>query len=123
MNTKDTIQSYFTKLEQKDSWESLLGDDIMFTSFTSPMKQVKGKDAYLQATKRFYSMIRSIQVRELMVSGDRACVLTRYDLQPPNGGPAFGSEVAEIFTVHNGKIDSLGIYFDSAPFPKSPSSS
>ena len=118
MTTKDTIESYFSKLEQKNGWESLLGESMVFTSFTSPMKQVKGKDAFLQATKRFYSMIRSVEVRELIVSGDQACALTRYDLHPPNGGPAFGSDVAEIFAVHNGKIDSLGIYFDSAPFPK-----
>ena len=118
MNTKDTIQSYFTKVEQKNGWESLLGDNMVFTSFASPVKQVRGKDAYLQATKRFYSMIRSVQVRELIVAGDQACALTRYDLQPPNGGPAFGSDVAEIFAVRNGKIDSFGIYFDSAPFPK-----
>jgi ketosteroid isomerase-like protein len=118
MNTKDTIQSYFTKLEQKNGWESLLGDNIVFTSFTSPVKQVRGKDACLQATKRFYSMIRSVQVRDLMVAGDQACALTRYDLQPSNGGPAFGSDVAEIFALRNGKIDSFEIYFDSAPFPK-----
>lgn len=118
MTTRDTIESYFSKLEQKNGWESMLGDNMVFTSFTSPMKQVKGKDAFLQATKRFYWMIRSVQVRELIVSGDQACALTRYDLQPPNGGPAFGSDVAEIFAVHDGKIDSLGIYFDSAPFPK-----
>lgn len=118
MNTMEAIQSYFTKLERKNGWESLLGDDMVFTSFTSPVKQIKGKAAYLQATKRFYSMIRSVEVRDLIVAGDRACALTHYDLQPPNGGPAFGSNVAEIFAVRNGKIDSLGIYFDSAPFPK-----
>lgn len=118
MNTKETILSYFTKSEQKHGWESLLGDDMLFTSFTSPVKQLKGKDAYLQATKRFYSMIRSVQMRELIVDGDQACALTRYDLQPPNGGSAFSSDVAEIFAVRNGKIDSFGIYFDSAPFPK-----
>ena len=118
MTTKDTIESYFSKLERKNGWESLLGDNMAFTSFASPMKQVKGKEAYLQTTKRFFSMIRSVVVRELIVSGDQACALTRYDLQPPNGGSAFSSDVAEIFAVRDGKIDSLGIYFDSAPFPK-----
>ena len=118
MTTKDTIESYFSKLEQKNGWESLLDDNMVFTSFTCPMKQVKGKDAYLQATKRFYSMIMSMQLRELIVDGDKACALTRYNLQPPNGGPAFSSDVAEILAVRNGKIDSFGIYFDSAPFPK-----
>ena len=118
MDTKDTIQTYFTKLEQKNGWESLLGDNMTFTSFTSPIKQAQGKDAYLQATKRFFSMIRSLQVRELIVAGDRACALTHYELQPPNGGSAFFSDVAEIFSVRNGQIDSLDIYFDSAPFQK-----
>jgi len=28
------------------------------------------------------------------------------------------SDVAEIFTVNQGKIDSIGIYFDSAPYSK-----
>lgn len=118
MNTADVIQSYFTKLQHKRDWESLLDENIVFTSFTSPVKQVRGRDSYLQATKRFYSMIQVVQVRELIVDGAHACALTRYSLQPPNGRVAFESDVAEIFTVRNGKIDSFGIYFDSAPFPK-----
>lgn len=118
MSARATLESYFTRLERKSGWEELLGEEMVFTSFTSPIKQVKGKDPYLQATKRFYSMIRSLQVRELIVDGDRACALTRYELQPPNGGPVFSSDVAEVFAVHDGKIDEFGIYFDSAPFPK-----
>ena len=31
---------------------------------------------------------------------------------------AFTSDVAEIFSVRNGKIDSFAIYFDSAPRPR-----
>ena len=118
MTTKETIQRYFDRLQQKNGWESALADDMVFTSFTSPAKQVKGKDAYLQATKRFYSMVGSVEVRDLVVDGNRACALTRYELRPPNGAPAFASDVAEVFSVRNGKIDSFGIYFDSAGFPK-----
>jgi hypothetical protein len=40
-------------------------------------------DAYVQATKRFYSMITSFEVRDLMITGEKTCVLTRYQLQPP----------------------------------------
>ena len=118
MTTKETIQSYFDHLEKKKGWESFLADDIVFTSFASPTKQINGKDAYLQATKRFYSMIVAVEVRDLMIEGERACTLTHYELQPPNGGAAFGSDVAEIFSVTNGKVDSLAIYFDTAPYPK-----
>jgi len=91
---------------------------MAFTSYVSPVKQVNGRDAYLQATKRFFSMIVSVDVRELIVEGDRACARTHYALQPPNAGPEFASDVAEFFSVAGGKIASLAIYFDSAPFPK-----
>ena len=117
MTTRDTIQGYFSSLKQKTSWDSFLSDDMTFTSFTSPNKRVSGRAAYLQSTKRFYSMIAALEVRDLLVDGHKACALTRYELQPP-GGPAFGSDVAEVFKVRDGEISSFDIYFDSSPFPK-----
>lgn len=44
---------------------------------------------------------------------------TRYELRAPNG-LAFTSHVAEIFEARDGKIQSFGIYFDRAPYPKPP---
>jgi SnoaL-like domain len=117
MTTEETIQGYFNNLKEKGNWAPFLSNSLVFTSFTSPVKQVSGKAAYLEATKRFYSMIVSIQMRDVVISGEKACVLTRYELQPPKGN-AFSSDVAEIFTVKDGQIDSLAIYFDSSPFPK-----
>ena len=57
MTTKDTIQRYFDSLQAKNGWETFLADDMTFTSFGSPLKQVTVKGAYLEATKRFFSMI------------------------------------------------------------------
>jgi len=117
MTTKETIQGYFNSLKQKTGWESFLSDGMIFTSFTSPIKQVTGKEAYLESTKRFYSMIVSFEIKDLLIEEDKACALTHYELQPPKGN-TFSSDVAEIFTVKNGKINSFTIYFDSSPFPK-----
>ena len=117
MTTKATIEAYFAGLKQKKGWDSFLGDNMVFTSFTSPVKQVTGKVAYLEATKRFYGGIVTFEVRDLLFDGDKACALTRYQLQRP-GSPAFESNVAEVFQVRDGKIVSFDIYFDSAPFPK-----
>ena len=116
MSTRNVIERYFKALEDKKGWDSLLTDDVAFTSFTSPNRQIAGKQAYIEATKRFYSTFQSFEVRGLITEGSKACALTRYQLKGPTG--AFQSDVAEIFTVRDGKIDSLGIYFDSAPFPK-----
>jgi ketosteroid isomerase-like protein len=117
MSAKSTIEDYFGAVKEKKDWASYLSDDIAFTSYTSPVKRLTGKAVYLESTKRFYSMIRAAEVRGLIVEGDRACALTRYELQPPEG-PPFESDVAEVFRVRDGRISSFDIYFDSAPFPR-----
>ena len=116
MSTKETVQSYFNGLNQKKGWESFLGENMVFTSFVSPIKQVTGKAAYIESTRRFFSMVVSVELRDLIIEGEKACVLSRYGLRPPKGD-AFRCDVAEIFTVKNGMIDSLAIYFDTSPFP------
>lgn len=116
MSTKEILQRYFDELAKKGTWESFLSDDLEFTSFTSPVKHVTGKAAYLESTKRFFSMIRSVEVRDLIIEGAKVCALTSYQLQGPAGG--FRTDVAEVITVADGKIRSLAIYFDTAPFPK-----
>ena len=118
MTTTDIIRGYFDRLEQRSGWEAFLADGMRFTSFVTPIKQVAGKSAYLESTGRFFSMITALEVKDLIVDGDRACALTRYQLQPPQG-PTFESHVAEVFKVRDGKISSLEIYFDSAPFQRS----
>ena len=116
MTTKETNEGYFGRLAAKDGWEAFLSEDVAFTSFTSPIKQIAGKQGYIEATKRFYSTIQSFELRTLIVDGAHACALTRYQLKGPAG--VFQSDVAEIYTVRDAKIASFGIYFDTAPFPK-----
>ena len=116
MSTRNVIETYFTQLKAGKGWEAQLALDVAFTSFTSPIKQLAGKTAYLEATKRFYSTIQSFELRALIVDGSNACALTRYQLKGPAG--IFQSDVAEIFSVRDDTIGSLGIYFDTAPFPK-----
>jgi ketosteroid isomerase-like protein len=53
----------------------------------------------------------------LIIDGDQACALTHYRLRSPSGN-VFNSDVAEVFHVTDGKVDSFAIYFDTAPFPK-----
>jgi ketosteroid isomerase-like protein len=116
MTTRDAIDRYFTSLQRKQGWDTFFADDVVFTSFTSPVKRVSGKAAFLESTRRFYSTIASVEVKDVLVDGDKACVLTHYQLQSPAG--AIASDVAEVFHVRDGKIASFEIYFDSAPFPK-----
>jgi ketosteroid isomerase-like protein len=117
MSTRTIIDEYFHRLGQKSDWSACLADDMVFTSFTTPSKRVDGRAAYLEATRRFYSTIVAVKVKDLLVDGAKACARTHYELKAP-GSPAFGTDVAEVFQVRDGKIVSFDIYFDSAPFPK-----
>jgi ketosteroid isomerase-like protein len=117
MTTRDAIQAYFDRLNEKTDWESFLSEDLEFRSFGTPFKHVTGRPEFRESTKRFYSMIKTATVKEIIVDGARACALVRYELQPP-GGPTLESHVAEVFTVRDDRITSFDIYFDSAPFPK-----
>jgi ketosteroid isomerase-like protein len=118
MKTRDVVQRYFDRLERHSDWASCIADEVVFTNFAAPVKEVHGKQEFLGATKRFYGTIKKVSIRDILVDGDRACALTRYELAPPGGAPAFTSDVAEIFTVRDDSIVSFGIYFDTAPFPK-----
>ncbi|PYM23240.1 MAG: hypothetical protein DMD80_26680 [Candidatus Rokuibacteriota bacterium] len=117
MSAREIVQAYFEELKQRGRWEAFLADDLTFTSLTtSPIKEVTGKAAYLESTKRFFSTVKSVDVRDLIIEGGKACALTHYQLQAPSGS-RFQSNVAELFTVRNGKIAAFAIYFDTAPFP------
>jgi ketosteroid isomerase-like protein len=119
MTAQRTVEQYYERLGRRAGWEASFADDLVFTNYASPVRRVTGKDAFLQATRRFYGSIGSLEVRELVVDGDRACALVRYEVQPPNGGARFESHVAELFTVANGEIGAFAICFDTAPYPKS----
>jgi ketosteroid isomerase-like protein len=117
LSTRDVVQDYFQALELGESWQAFLADDLAFTIFSIPLKRVSGRAAYLESTRRFYSMMRSVRLRELIVEGARACALTHYELEDP-GGNRFESDVAEIFTVSRNQITTFEIYFDPAPYPR-----
>jgi ketosteroid isomerase-like protein len=117
MTTRQIVEGYFAAVKAKHGWQSSFADDLVFNSFTSPVKTIDGKAAFLESTQRFYSSIDSFEVRDLLVDSDKACVLTRYQLRGPKGN-IFQNDVAEVFTTKDNKINSFSIYFDSAPFPK-----
>jgi len=118
MSTRTTIEAYFDRLGSKSDWQCLLSDDVVFTSLTTPGKSVTGKEGFLEATRRFYGSVAGFELCDLIVEGNRACAVSRYTVQPPTGAPSFESHVAEIFTVHDGKIETFAICFDTAPYPK-----
>ena len=94
-------------------WESLLADRWLFT--TNGRENPPGKATYVEAARRFLRVAKSVELKELIVEGDKASVVTRYALQSPKGNTDI-CDVAEIFSVKNGEIQSNSIIFDLAAF-------
>ena len=117
MTTRDVVLGYLDSVRVKEGWEEFLSDEMHFTNFAHPVKRATGKQASVEGIRRFYAMVKAMEIESVIVDGEHACALIRYELQPP-GGSAFESHIAEVFEVSDGKIQSFGIYFDSAPYPK-----
>lgn len=118
MGTRETVEGFLGAVMERTDWAAYLGEDLVFMSATSPWKEVAGKEAALPGLRRFYSTVAAMQVREIIVEGQRACALTRYTIQQMGGRQPFQSDVAEIFAVRDDKIVSFAIYFDTAPYPR-----
>ena len=116
MTTKDLLELYYKGFSQKSNWESVLSDDFKFIggdmTKTTP---VIGKAAYIEVIKRFSQLFTNMRVKQMIVDSDNACVIGNYDYVFPNG-KSINGDVAEIWKVKNGKLDSLTIYFDTLTF-------
>jgi len=116
MTTKELLETYYEGFAKKSNWESALSDDFKFIG--GDMRKVTpsiGKDAYIEVIKRFSQLFTHMQVKQMMVDNDNACVIGNYDYVFPNG-KSINGDVAEIWKVKNGKLVSLTIYFDTLTF-------
>ena len=112
MATKETIKKYYDGLEQKSGWQSAISDEIIFNGGGQTSK---GKTAYIDATNRFLHVVKTSRIHELIIEGNKACVLVDYSLLSPKGNTA-NCLVVEILTVEDDKIISSSIFFDTAAF-------
>ncbi|MEW6005947.1 MAG: nuclear transport factor 2 family protein [Stygiobacter sp.] len=116
MSTKELLEIYYKGFTKKSGWESVISDDFKFIggdmTKTTP---IIGKTAYIEVIKRFSRVFKSMRVKEMIVEDDNACVIGNYDFTFPNGKNING-DVAEIWKVKDGKLDSLRIFFDTLTF-------
>jgi len=76
---------------------------------------VVGKQAYVDIIKRFSQRFESMRVKQMVIDGDKASVIGNYDFQFPNGKKINGN-VSENWTIKDGKLHSLTLYFDTLTF-------
>ncbi len=117
-STKQLLETYYKGFAQKEEWEVVISDDFKY--FGGDMTKTAptvGKVAYMEVIKRFSRVFQTMRVKEMIIEGENACVIGNYDFKFPND-VSMNGDVAEIWKVKNGKLDSLTIFFDSLTFDK-----
>ncbi|MEO6722341.1 MAG: nuclear transport factor 2 family protein [Ferruginibacter sp.] len=114
--TRQLLEIYYKGFAEKANWESVIADDFEYVGGDMNNTQpVIGKQAYIEIIKRFSQRFEAMSVKQMIVEGDKASVIGNYDFQFPNGHKINGN-VAEFWTVRNGKLQSLTLYFDTLTF-------
>lgn len=116
MTTKELLETYYKGFSKKQGWESVIADDFKFIGGDmTKAEPIVGKQAYIEVIKRFSQLFHNMRVKEIIVDGDKACVVGNYDYVFPNG-KSINGDVAEIWKVKDGKLAALTIFFDTLTF-------
>lgn len=106
-------EAYYRAMNNKDvsGIAECLHPDIQFVS---PMATLSGKDAVLEAAKRFMSLVKRITIHAKVSSADR--VMLTYD--GDFGEPIGICRTAVFMTFKDHLIARLELFFDARPFEK-----
>jgi ketosteroid isomerase-like protein len=114
--TRQLLEIYYKGFAEKSNWESVIADNFEYVGGDMNNTQpIIGKQAYIEIIKRFSQRFESMRVNQMIIEDDKASVIGNYDFQFPNGHKINGN-VAEFWTVKNGKLQSLTLYFDTLTF-------
>ena len=116
MTTKEILETYYKGFAQKKGWETVISDDFKFVGGDmTKTEPIIGKQAYIDIIKRFSRLFQNMRAKEMIIDGDKACVIENYDYVFPNG-KSINGDVAAIWEVKNDKLDALTIFFDTSTF-------
>jgi hypothetical protein len=80
--------------------------------FKAPMQELQGRDAYVEATRRVFTLLDRVDVRATFVSGARAVLIYDFVCRQPIGV----SSTAEMVRFEGGLIRDTELFFDARPF-------
>ena len=82
--------------------------------FNSPLAQLIGKEAVLDAIKKLTTFFKTLKIRAQFGSGDQAIIV--YDIHFP--APLGNSPATALMTFQDGLISKIELFFDARPFDK-----
>jgi ketosteroid isomerase-like protein len=111
--TRELLDLYYATLSQKGQCGSLLSENFLLGGTVA--KETHGRDAYEESL--FFKYVKSLKVKTMIIDGKRACAVVKYNLESPKGD-RLSCDVAEVWEMKDGKLDSLAMYFDTVAFHK-----
>ncbi len=113
METKELLDNFYKILLSKGDLDPFLSKTFLLVGALA--KETHGKDAFTNTL--FFSLVKKLAVKSLIIDGEKACVLVTYELLSPKGDKLL-CDVAEIWESKGGKLASLEIYFDTLAYQK-----
>lgn len=106
-------EAYYVAMGDKNitEMEKYLHPDI---HFMGPLAEMKGKIAFIKATKEILNLFNTLTIRAKFDSGDK--VMMAYDLAFPP--PIGNSRGATLLTFQEGLISKIELFYDARPFEK-----
>jgi hypothetical protein len=108
---RDVVGRYHEALRREDfdAARKLLSDDLRFTG---PFESFERADDYIEAIRKLWGIVESMEVRHVSTSGNEVVAL--YDLVTRT--PAGSQLVCEWYGIDGDAIAWIRAVFDSAPF-------
>ena len=97
-----------------DSWKEVIAKDI---TFTGPVDQVSGIEAFTKLNEGFMPMIRGNRMKNAVESGDYVITEVEMDVAMPSG-KTITLNMSEWYEVKEGKIQNIRVYYDADQFRK-----
>ena len=111
MTPKELVEQFYDYLVQKnDAWSTLFSENITFADAGMNINQA-GKEGVVNSFNQFLRSVEDIRVRQIIVENENVCAIVRYDYVNSERDK-LTQDVAEIWLVKEGKLESLTIYFD-----------
>lgn len=114
--SKDNVavaEAYYTAMGEKNfsGMEKYLHPNVQFSS---PLGELKGREAVLEGAKKFVSFVNRLTIRAKFGAGDQAVLIIDSDCAAPIGNfPA-----ASLLTFQEGLIAKIELILDARPFEK-----
>jgi len=97
-----------------DSWKDVVAKNV---TFTGPVDQVNGLEAFANLNENFMPMMKSNQVKQVLEAENFVITQVLWDLAMPSGNTV-QLDMTEWYEIKDGKIRSIKVYYDAEELRK-----